>query len=374
MKKLKLAILCGGQSAEHEISVISAKNVIAALDKNKYDVLVIFINRNGAWHLIKQAQLFIDTTNPETLLNTSQSQAVALVFGNAKKALVSLSNPAENYAIDVAFPVLHGAHGEDGTMQGLLELANIPYIGPGVLGSAICMDKEVSKRLLQTAKIPVARFLTIERAEKQKISFASIVKKLGLPFFVKPANTGSSVGISKVRNKKQFQIALDLAWQYDHKILLEQYIKGREIECSVLGNNEPQASIPGEIVTKHDFYSYEAKYIDPNGAALIIPAKFPKAVAQKIQTLAKRAFKALSCEGMARVDFFVTPTHRVVVNELNTIPGFTQISMYPKLWIASGLSYSSLLDQLVEFALERFAQNKVLIQIRNTVENNGATV
>ena len=374
MEKLKLAILCGGQSAEHEISIISAKNVIAALDKNKYEVIVIFINRDGAWHLVKQPQLFVETTNPEILLNTAHAQPVALVFGDSKNPLLTLSGNPDYYAIDVAFPVLHGSHGEDGTVQGLLELANIAYVGPGVLGSAICMDKEVSKRLLQNAKIPIARFITFTQEQAKKINYESVVKKLGATFFVKPANTGSSVGISKVKHKKQFKAALDLAWQYENKILLEQYIKGREIECAVLGNAEPKASLPGEIIVHHEFYSYEAKYIDPNGATLVIPAKFPAAVVKKIQNVAKQAFVALACEGMARVDFFVTPAHRVYVNELNTIPGFTQISMYPKMWIASGLSYSTLLDRLIQLALDRFARNRVLVSARNNVANQQQTV
>lgn len=365
MNKLQLGILCGGQSAEHEISINSAKNVIRALDKNKYDVHVIFINKAGQWHLLNSPEFFLAQENPLQLLDASSHHKVNLSFGEDKKTLLALNSEPRHFPIDVIFPVMHGSHGEDGTVQGLLELANIPYVGPGVLGSAVCMDKEITKRLLQAANIPTSRFLTFHEADKDKISYKTVARKLGTTLFVKPANTGSSVGISKVKSPKGFRQAIELAFQYDHKILIEEFIKGREIECAVLGNDDPQASLPGEIITRHEFYSYEAKYIDPQGADLVIPAKFSKSVISKIQTVAKKAFTTLSCEGMARIDFFVTPRNKIYVNEANTIPGFTQISMYPKMWMASGLSYSALLDRLVELALERFARNRRLVKARS---------
>jgi D-alanine-D-alanine ligase len=255
--------------------------------------------------------------------------------------------------VDVIFPVLHGPFGEDGTVQGLLKLANVPFVGAGVLGSAVGMDKDVMKRLLRDAKIPIAKFLVFERSVASKINFAAVKRALGLPFFVKPANLGSSVGISKVSAKKQFGRALTEAFRYDNKILIEESIRGREIECSVLGNENPIASLPGEIVTRHDFYSYDAKYLDEKGAQLIVPAALAKNIVRQVQTLALRTFKTLGCEGMARVDFFLRNNREIFVNEINTIPGFTKISMFPKLWEASGIPYPRLIDRLIRLALER---------------------
>ncbi|HUD44651.1 MAG TPA: D-alanine--D-alanine ligase family protein [Patescibacteria group bacterium] len=309
IKKLKVAILFGGKSAEHEVSIQSAKNVYNALDKNKYDIVMIGINRDGQWEI-----------------------------DDIKK-------------FDVIFPVLHGPFGEDGTIQGLLKTINLPFVGSDVLGSAIGMDKDVAKRLLKETKIPVVPFLTF--AKSSKISFEQIVKKFGLPFFVKPANLGSSVGISKVHSENEFKQAIIKAFSYDNKILIEQYIKGREIECSVLGNDDPIASIPGEIIPSHEFYDYAAKYLDENGAMLKIPAELSQEIIKTIQKLAIKTFKTLCLQGMARVDFFLSQKNKLYVNEVNTIPGFTNISMYPKLWEASGMPQKQLLDRLIELALER---------------------
>lgn len=366
MNKIKLAILCGGQSAEHEVSVVSAKNVIQALDKNKYDVLVIFIHKSGEWYLFSAADVFLKSSDPQALVTTTVCQKVNLILDQEKKSLISLDANAKHYEIDVAFPVLHGSHGEDGTMQGLLELANIPYVGPGVLSSAICMDKEISKRLLQAANLPIANYLVYQNHTIASINPDEIIKKLGLPLFVKPANTGSSVGISKVKQASELKDAIELALQYDNKILLEEYIAGREIECSVLGNETPEASLPGEIIAHHEFYSYEAKYLDPEGATLEVPAKFSDAMIKEIQAAAKKTFSTLACEGMARVDFFVTAENKIYVNEANTIPGFTKISMYPKMWEASGLPYGQLLDKLIALALERHKRDRVLVTARSS--------
>jgi D-alanine-D-alanine ligase len=262
--------------------------------------------------------------------------------------------------VDVAFPILHGPFGEDGTVQGLLKLADVPFVGAGVLGSAVGMDKDVMKRLLRDAEIPIAKFLAFEHAAQEEIHFANIKRVLGLPVFVKPANLGSSVGISKVTHRNQFTGAIREAFRYDNKILIEESIRGREIECSVLGNEHPIASLPGEIITRHDFYSYDAKYIDEKGAQLVIPAELPESITKKIQEFAIRSFKVLCCEGMARMDFFLRNQREIFVNEINTIPGFTKISMYPKLWEASGITYADLIDRLIRLALERFRREKNL--------------
>jgi D-alanine-D-alanine ligase len=261
--------------------------------------------------------------------------------------------------VDVVFPILHGPFGEDGTVQGLLKLAGVPFVGAGVLGSAVGMDKDVMKRLLRDAKIPIPKFITLKLGEDVP-SYSSIAEKLGSPFFVKPANLGSSVGVNKVGKNSEYKTAIDAAFEYDNKILIEQFMEGREIECSVLGNENPIASVPGEVVPTHEFYSYEAKYIDENGAALEIPAKLAAQITRRIQQLAVDTFKTLSCEGLARVDFFLTTKNKIVVNEINTIPGFTSISMYPRLWQASGISYTDLIDRLIQLALERFAKEKRL--------------
>jgi D-alanine-D-alanine ligase len=264
----------------------------------------------------------------------------------------------------VIFPVLHGPFGEDGTVQGLLKLANIAFVGAGVLGSAIGMDKDVMKRLLRDAGIPIVRFLVMNRYSSKEIGFDDARNQLGLPLFIKPANLGSSVGIHKVKDPEEFERAVRDALNYDNKILIEECITGREIECSVLGNENPIASVPGEILPRHEFYSYEAKYLDENGAALEIPAKLPSGISERIRQLAIKTFSVLCCEGMARVDFFLRNDEEIIVNEINTIPGFTTISMYSKLWAASGVDYPSLLDRLVALALERHAEKQ---QLRTSV-------
>lgn len=365
MKKIRVAIIFGGRSAEHEVSIQSAKNVYNSLDKNKYEVILIGIDKQGRWALNQPAQLLLASSNPKLTKLNKSSKEVSLVQKNRSTKLVSVTDNKNVGSVDVVFPVLHGPFGEDGTIQGMLKLLNIPFVGPSVLGSALGMDKDAMKRLLNHAGITTAKFLSFQKGDK--IDLKKVKNKLGLPasqrgepFFVKPANLGSSVGISKVKNEKEFKKAVDNAFTFDNKILIEEYIRGREIECSVLGNENPIASIPGEVVPAHEFYSYEAKYIDENGAQLIIPAKLPKNIVKKIQELAIKAFKTLCCEGMARVDFFLTEKGKVYVNEINTIPGFTQISMYPKLWEASGISYQELVDRLIKFALERFKRDNSL--------------
>lgn len=320
-KKLKIGILFGGKSAEHEISIISAQNIIDNLNKNKYQIFPIKINRNGDFDLI-----------------------------NLKK-------------MDVIFPVLHGPYGEDGSMQGLLKILNIPFVGPSVLSSAVSMDKDVMKKLFKEARIPVGKFITLKIGEK--ISFEKVKKTLGLPVFIKPANMGSSIGIYKVKTEKEFIEGIKNAFKFDSKIIIEESINGQEIECSVLGNKKPVPSIPGEIVPINDFYSYKAKYIRKKGADLLIPARLSKNTIKKVQNIAIKAFKVLNCEGMGRVDFFVKKNGEILVNEINTIPGFTNISMYPKLWEASGLPISKLLDNLIDLAIERFKRES---KLRTTIK------
>jgi D-alanine-D-alanine ligase len=346
-KRLRVAILFGGKSAEHEISLISARNIVAAMDPNKYDVVAIGIDKQGRWHLDEGARLLRGKAHSSVEIGDSES-AAAVRPGNTPTPLVGGGRFG---TVDVVFPILHGPFGEDGTVQGLLKLANLPFVGAGVLGSAVGMDKDVMKRLLRDAKIPTPKFLAFGRADK--FSFSRIKKVLGMPLFIKPANLGSSVGISKVTQPAQFGVAVKEAFRYDNKIIIEQCIRGREIECSVLGNDRPIASLPGEIIVGHEFYSYDAKYIDDKGARLEIPAKLPMAVVKRVRALALKAYKTLCCEGMARVDFFVQANGRVLVNEINTIPGFTAISMYPKMWAASGISYPKLVDRLIQLALQR---------------------
>jgi len=316
MKK-KIGILFGGKSAEHEISLSSAKNVFDAIDKTKFDPMLIMIDKAGKWKV------------------------------------------TDVFMFDVIFPILHGPFGEDGTIQGFLKLVNIPYVGPGVLGSAVGMDKDVMKRLFRDAGIPIGKFLSMKSHEKP-LSFAEVEAALGSPFFIKPANMGSSVGISKVRNETEYAAAVKEAFQYDTKIVIEEFIPGREIECAVLGNEDLAASLPGEIIPAHDFYSYDAKYLDEKGASLQIPVKLDEDTTKRIQELAVKVFQTLCCEGLSRVDFFLKENGEIIVNEINTMPGFTKISMYPKMWEASGISYTDLITRLIELAISRFEKEREL--------------
>lgn len=351
VQKIRVAILFGGKSAEHEVSLKSARNVADAIDKNKYDVALIGIDKAGHWLPPQKSSALLGETSVP-----SSETSMALAPG--ENGLISSDEEPNAGQIDVVFPILHGPFGEDGTVQGLLRLANVPFVGAGVLGSAVGMDKDVMKRLLRDAGIPIGKFLTA--TESEPVSFELAEKELGLPLFIKPANLGSSVGVSKATNKVEFDSALAEAFQYDTKVIVEEFIEGREIECSVLGNENPVASVPGEIIVHAEFYSYDAKYIDTNGSSLQIPANLPQETAELVRTTAIRAYKVLCCEGMGRVDSFVTKDGRVIVNEINTIPGFTNISMYPKMWEASGISYSELIDKLITLAIERFQKQQRL--------------
>ncbi|MCG5104797.1 D-alanine--D-alanine ligase [Oceanobacillus alkalisoli] len=352
MKK-RVGLIFGGKSAEHEVSLQSAKNVLEAMDKDKYDVTLIGIDKEGRWHLHDSSQFLLNANDPKLIALNKTNEGIAFIPGETDKKLKKANDSAALDQLDVIFPILHGTLGEDGSIQGMLRVANIPFVGSNVLGSAISMDKDVAKRLLKDAGLKVAGSYTFTRATKGNISFAEIERNLGLPLFIKPANQGSSVGVSKVESAEEFEEAIAEAFKYDHKILIEEAIQGREIECSILGNEYPEASIPGEIVATNDFYSYEAKYIDESGATLEIPAKLDDSQMKVIQEVAVKAFQALNCEGMARVDVFLTEANEIIINEINTIPGFTKISMYPKLWELSGVPYSELIDRVIELAIER---------------------
>ena len=309
----------------------------------------------------ESSKYLLNENNPKLIaLNKTNTKDVALVPAEKETQLVAIRDGRMAGSLDVIFPVLHGPFGEDGTIQGLLKLLDVPFVGADVLGSAVGMDKDVAKRLLRDAGLPIAPFLAFDRSTRSRMRFDEIVEKLGLPFFVKPANLGSSVGINKVKTKADFEPLINEAFNYDNKILIEKYIKGREIECSVLGNYDPIASLPGEVIPRHEFYSYEAKYIDENGAILKIPASLPQHIVTEVQNLAISAFKTLCCWGMARVDFFLTENEEVIINEINTIPGFTKISMYPKLWEVSGIPYPELIDRLIQLALEKYQMEKEL--------------
>ncbi|MDU4961074.1 MAG: D-alanine--D-alanine ligase [Sporomusaceae bacterium] len=360
MKKIRVGILCGGRSTEHEVSLQSANSILAALDKNKYDITLIGIDKTGGWYLYDAAQFLLNSDDPARIALRQPENEVVFISGEERRHLFCKDDPALSAKLDVVFPVLHGAYGEDGTVQGLLKLADIPFVGAGVLGSAIGMDKDVAKRLLRDAAIPIAKFLVLHSWERQSLTFAEASRQLGLPLFIKPANAGSSVGVNKVRNAEDFDRALAEAFNFDNKVLIEEFVAGREVECSVLGNQQPIASRVGEIIAQDEFYSYTAKYIEETGAVLAIPAELPPDVETRIRDLAVRAYRVLCCEGMARVDFFFTADNRVLINEINTIPGFTKISMYPKLWEISGIAYSELLDRLIELALERHRQERQL--------------
>ncbi|MGI6686630.1 MAG: D-alanine--D-alanine ligase [Bacillota bacterium] len=359
-QKINVGILFGGKSAEHEVSIQSAKNIYEAIDKEKYNVKMIGISKEGHWLLDHNFENGIVPQIVESPLNFEDTLAV--VTGSGEKQFVTLHGENVLEKLDVIFPILHGPFGEDGTVQGLLKSANIPFVGAGVLGSAVGMDKDIMKRLLRDAKIPNARYVLLQKytGDEGNPSFQDIIKELGLPLFVKPANLGSSVGISKVHSEDEYHQAINEAFKYDHKLIVEEAITGREIECAVLGNEKPIASIPGEIINLKGFYTYDAKYVDENASLLEIPAKLSTEEIEKIQQVALKTFKVLCCEGLARVDVFLTPEGEVIVNEINTLPGFTKISMYPKLWEITGIPYTELIDRLISLALEKYERDAAL--------------
>jgi D-alanine-D-alanine ligase len=352
VKKLRVGVIYGGKSGEHEVSIASAASVIKHLDPARYEAVPVHIAKDGRWALAAEAPTAISAADVHKQARTAELQPVD------PTTVVSGSG------IDVVFPVLHGPYGEDGTIQGLLELANVPYVGSGVLGSAVGMDKAVMKTLFAAAGLPIVPHHVVMRREWQRDARAitgRVAGGLRYPVFVKPANLGSSVGISKAKSNDEFVIAMDLALEFDRKIVIEAGVpNAREIECAVLGNDDPQTSLPGEIVPSGEFYDYNAKYIDGSSTE-IIPATLSDADVRSIQRLSVEAFRAVECAGMARVDFLLArDTGEVYLNEVNTIPGFTTISMYPKMWKASGVDYPDLIDRLITLALERHAEKQQL--------------
>jgi D-alanine-D-alanine ligase len=347
-KRLRVGVLFGGRSGEHEVSLASAASVIRGLDPDKYEAVPIGITKEGHWLIGGAAQKML----PDVL---KDGQRVVMAADPTDATLIPLDRSGGGQRIDVVFPVMHGTYGEDGTIQGLLDLAGLPFVGAGVLGSAIGMDKDVSKRLLQTAKIPVVPWMTVHRSDWERdprIIRTEIEKKFKYPVFVKPAALGSSVGMTKVHSRAELAPALNLAAEFAMKILVERSVNAREIEVSVLGNHDPKASVPGEIVPHREFYDYTAKYLE-EGTKLLIPANLKPSQIKKIQKYAIAAFQALELSGMARVDFFLEKKgEKLFLNEVNTIPGFTSISMYPKLWEASGIPFRELIDKLIELAIE----------------------
>lgn len=356
--RMKIGVLYGGRSGEHDVSLCSAAAAVSALNSSKYEVIAIGIDRDGKWYVQDKPEIVPHKDFGQVLSLKKRGKWFVNHFEEGNKLhLYNMEMGGEKVTIDLVFPVLHGTFGEDGTLQGLLELAMVPYVGADVLGSAVGMDKDVAKRLLHEAGIPVVPSVTVNqqqwRDNKQSI-IESTLGKLGLPLFVKPVCAGSSVGVKKVNRKEEFAEAIDFALQYDTRVIIEKAIDCREIECAVLGNENPAASVPGEIISRHEFYSYEAKYIDPEGAVPNIPAHIEASLADLIRKTAVQGYLALGCSSMARVDFFLDKkTDEFYINEINTLPGFTSISMYPKLWEATGLKYSDLLDKLIELALER---------------------
>jgi D-alanine-D-alanine ligase len=396
MSKLKVGILFGGRSGEHEVSLLSAASVVEAIDKSKYEVVPIGITKEGRWVTAAHAERLLrgekreprhlragdpEATPGAAVLAKGEAVVVPPVPADSAGGTLTpfqTNRPQEALArrwtdhsinVDVIFPVLHGTFGEDGTIQGLLELADIAYVGAGVLGSAAGMDKDVMKQLFRAAGLPIVKHVTVFRREWEKDPKRVqklIESKLKYPVFPKPANLGSSVGISKVHDRSELAAAMDLAASYDRKIVVEQGVggkkgKARELECSVLGNDDPQASVPGEVVPGKEFYDYAAKYLE-EGSDLLIPAPLTKAQTKQVQAMAIAAFRAVDCSGLSRVDFLMDPkTKKIYLNEINTMPGFTAISMYPKLWAASGISYPELIDRLIQLGLERHQDKKKTI-------------
>jgi len=359
----RLAVIFGGVSTEHEVSLQSAKNIISAAVDAGFCAVPIYVTRAGAWHLIEDVSTLDHITIASRLSDHSLGHQVALVPGEKKSCFIDRSTGASIEAVDVVFPIIHGTGGEDGSLQGLLDLVGLPYVGPGVLSSAVCFDKEVVKRLLNDAGIPSADYIAIRKGDE--IDVGAIVSSLGLPLFVKPANAGSSVGVSKVSKQDELASAIREALRFDHKVLIEEAVVGREIECAIIGNAHASCSVPGEITAPGGFYSYAEKYLGESKTQLRAPALLSAQEEQLCQSTALKTYQVLECCGLSRVDLFLCTDRgsdgpRVLVNEVNTLPGFTNISMYPKLWSLSGMSNKDLLQRLVELAIERFEDRAAL--------------
>ena len=361
-RRLRLAVIYGGRSAEHQVSVVTARSVMEALDRGRYEVVPVAITRSGAWLLPERSPLELEA--PEGKLPEVEERGAAVALhprrGGGVPARRDAGHAPDLTGVDVVFPLLHGPYGEDGTVQGLLELADLPYVGSGVLASALAMDKGMAKRVFEQAGLPVAPYVEVRerdwRADPERVA-RRVAERLTYPVFTKPSRLGSSIGVSKVHGPEELAAGLDTAFTHDSKVLVEQGLAARELECGVLGNDQPQASVVGEIVPCREFYDFEAKYLEES--ELLIPAPIPDDLRERVRDLAVRAFQALDCEGFARVDFFYDEAAgQLYLNEVNTIPGFTPVSMFPRLWAASGLPYPRLIDRLIELALERHQAKK----------------
>ncbi len=367
---INVGILYGGRSDEHDVSRCSAASVINALDRSKYDVTAIGIDRDGKWYVQDKPSIINDKDFGRIMELKREGRWFINHYEKENKMFFHNSETGKEVSVDILFPVVHGTYCEDGTLQGLLELAMVPFVGAGTAGSVIGMDKDIAKRLLRHAGISVVPWKTVSIRDWNRNSgkiIEEVTDDLGLPLFVKPACSGSSVGIKKVHTKEEIAHAVEFAFGFDNKILIEKAIRAREVECAVLGNDEPSASVIGEIITKHEFYSYEAKYIDADGAELVIPANIDSSLSDTIREAAVNIYKILNCSGMARVDFFIEKSSNTFyLNEINTLPGFTSISMYPKLWEYSGVSYKDLISRLIELAFER---HRDLLGVRSISKN-----
>lgn len=347
-----ILILCGGESGEHEVSLQSANSIAHFIPGDRYRSVLVGIDKSGQW-----------VTGDSLFQNADDPSRISLAEGLEPAILANQS--INGRRIDAVFPIIHGTHGEDGSLQGVLQMQHLPYVGSGVLGSAVGMDKDIMKRLFLQAGLNCARHEVIYSWQEKRPEYADLAKRLGPVMFVKPCNLGSSVGISRVNRESAYEPALAQAFEFDNKVIVESLLEGREIEVSVLGNEQPEASVPGEIIPGSDFYSYDAKYIDSGNTRLVIPADMPPGVTLEVQKTAIRAFQLLELAGLARADFFVEENGRIWLNELNTLPGFTNISMYPKLWEASGVPYPELIHRLIQLAIRRFRAEERLKRNRS---------
>lgn len=347
-KKKKVAILYGGRSVEHGVSVNSARNIFENIDKNRFEPLLIGITKSGQWFLTSAVTKDI-----------GQGKALGLILDAQSPGFILVSS-GDRIKADMIFPVLHGTDGEDGSIQGLIKAMDIPMVGTGVLGSSLSMNKIIAKRLLKDAGLPVTSFLSYHFSERENIDFKSVKKTLGVPFMVKSASLGSSVGVSKVKNEAGFAKAVDESFRYDDSILIEEFIEGREIECAILGNDPPEASLPGEIVinSKYDFYTFDAKYVDPDAVQINVPAELEPKITAKVRDVCEKAYRTLRCEDFARVDLFLTEQGKIYINEINTIPGFTNSSMFPMMWQERGIGFADLISRLLDLAQQRYDWSK----------------
>lgn len=358
--KLKVAILFGGRSAEHQISLLSAQNIYNALDRSKYEPVLIGIDQDGQWYYYGDTFQLENIDDAKSIRLVKKDTPIILSQICNDHRLIHATDLIELDRIDVIFPIVHGTYGEDGSIQGLARLANLPCVGPSQLASAMGMDKDIMKRLLRDVDISIADFFTLRPYNRSEYNYELVSDELGEELFIKPANMGSSVGISKVKNKEEYDAAVELAFLYDDKVIVEELVEGREIECAVIGNEDPIVSIPGEVIPKDGFYSYENKYIDEKGAGLEIPAQLSKDQQELIMSTAKQVYQVLECEGLTRVDVFLTEDNEVIINEINTLPGFTKISMYPTLLAEVGIGSEELISRLIELAIDRFEKKNAL--------------